>query len=87
MPYFPSPISPSSQDSRPKHPYNSLPTCRELGERLLAFGDIPLFSGSTNFAISDFIFRHDGLLCTKARLVDEATIPSNLHLRKEPRHG
>ena len=72
---------------RPKHPYSAMPTCRELGERLAAYGDIPLFSGKTNFAITDFVFRPDGNLCTKARLVDEATIPSNLPARKGTRNG
>ena len=71
---------------RPKHPLSAMPSCRELGERLISYGDSPLLSGRTNFAITDFDIREDGLVCTKAKPVDESTLPASPSSKKVPRH-
>lgn len=52
---------------RPKPvPIQSLPTCRQLGEQLIAMGDIPLFSGRSMWAINGFTCRKDGVASTRA---------------------
>lgn len=56
---------------QPLLPVEALPTCKQLGEQLIAFGDVPLFSGWTEWGITGFAFRKDGNVCTRAARVIE----------------
>lgn len=57
----------TSSGPRPKPiPITALPTCRQLGEQLVALGDIPLFSGRTMWGITSFGLRKDGVASTRA---------------------
>jgi hypothetical protein len=61
------------QDTSPKnkrHPISTVLSCRELAEILKPYGDLPLMSGRTDFAITGFKLRSDGLPSTTAVQVD-----------------
>lgn len=62
----------SSDQEQPTFPLPPLPTCRQLGELLIVFGDTPLFSGNTDWAITGFVYRPDGKVSTRATKVSPA---------------
>ena len=55
---------------RPQVPIDSVPTCRQLAAQLEKFGDRPLLSGRTWFAITGFAIRQDGRVSTRAMEVE-----------------
>lgn len=56
--------------SRPRVPSSSVPTCRQLAAQLEKFGDRPLLSGRTWFAITGFAIRQDGFVSTRAMEIE-----------------
>ena len=70
------PIHPSPQGPR-KIPISAVLTCRQLAAILQTFGDLPLMSGRTDYAITGFKTRPDGLPSTTASQVSlSSLIPS-----------
>lgn len=53
-------------DSRQPIGLESAPTCEELGRILMAYGKRRLMSGSSNYVVTGFFIRSDGMLCTSA---------------------
>lgn len=61
---------PSSPSQKKRHPISTVLSCRELAEILRPYGDLPLMSGRTDYAITGFKLRADGLPSTTAVQVD-----------------
>ena len=61
---------PSEPTQKKRHPISTVLSCRELAEILKPYGDLPLMSGRTDYAITGFKLRADGLPSTTAVQVD-----------------
>jgi len=67
---------PESCAPKKRHPISTVLSCRELAEILRPYGDLPLMSGRTDYAISGFKLRDDGLPSTTAVQVE---LPPHKH--------
>jgi len=61
---------PSPNSGTHKLPIASVLSCRQLAKILQSFGDLPLMSGRTDYAITGFKTRPDGLPATTAAQIE-----------------
>ena len=78
---------PSSNPGAHRLPISSVLSCRQLAKILQSFGDLPLMSGRTDYAITGFKTRPDGLPATTASQVelpptsqdDDSSLPKEVY--------